>query len=322
MSVKFIDAKTGLVIPKPSSLFIDKIAVTIPVHPAHQANVVKIFKEQLCGNWGAKKYGFHTSLYQNAIKIPFGPYDKDCLLFQCAPWNPQNNFVRVEYNPSKVDINEVKVLLNMILPGGYKSLLHTGVIRRVDIATDLSFVKPSDMVFHYPGIQCSGNYFKGGRIQSAYLGEKESQRQIVIYDKVAHLKKLNSKLPSDIKFPIPNHDVTRVEIRLRPNGIEFHQLFVLDNPFHKLQLCVCSDSGKGDDEWRLFRSLCIYEGVNQAIKCFDNITKRKKYLERIMTTGLHKFWNPGKLWLGLPNALEEAGFSVNSILSSICGEVA
>ena len=310
MPVKIKDKQTGLTVPKISPLFCDKLAVTLPVSANYRTDVTNIFKNHICGNYGAKKYWHSTSLYKHAIKIPFDPICKNNLLFQCSPRNPKHSFVRVEYNPSKISLMEVRVILDQILPHGFDSLYHQGKIRRIDLAVDMSWVSPHNLIFHYPGISCSRNFLKGGRIQSAYLGEKESPKQLIIYDKVAELKKQNAKTPKDLKYQIPHYDVTRVEVRLRPDGISFPGLMKLSNPLDNLQLCVCKDVDKGDDEYLLFRRLCIYEGFPQVLKLISSKDKRKKYVNKIMSDGITSFWNPDKVWAGLQDALQDAGIPV------------
>jgi hypothetical protein len=310
MPIKMIDKMTGLTVPKVSPLFCDKLVVTLPVSENYHSDIINIFKNHICGNYGTKKYWHSTSLYKHAVKIPFDPICMNHLLFQCSPWNAKHSFVRVEYNPSKTVPMEVRVILDQILPHGFDSLYYQGKLRRIDLAVDMSHVSPHNLIFHLPGISCSRNFLKAGRIQSAYLGEKESLKQMVVYDKVAELKKQNAKTPQDLKYPMPPCDITRVEVRLRPDGISFPGLLKIENPYNKLQLCVCKDVAKGDDEYLLFRRLCIYEGLPQVLKLLSSKDKRQKYVNRIMSEGFTSFWKPDNVWDGLQDALENAGIPV------------
>lgn len=302
--------------PQVGALFIDKISLTLDVPKQKQIEIVSKLKI-LNDNHGL--YFKHSSTYKYSVNISLDDImgNPSKIIFQCAPTTANKNkkirFIRVEWNPSKINSSVVKSTLNQILPGIFHSLQSEGNITRIDLATDIKHVKPGNLLFYYPYIQCSQNYFKSGRIESAYLGTKDSDRQIVLYDKKEEQKKKNKKLP--FPYPLPLLDLTRLEIRIR-KAMSFAELLKIENPFANLQLRVSKtpNTGAGFDEYRLFRRLCIWEGVAQALKQLSSKEKQTKYLNRIMSE-LNEFWDPATLWLGLPTALEQAGFKIKDMAS-------
>jgi len=188
----------------------------------------------------------------------------------------------------------------------------------IDKISIMMGIRPGKLLFYYPGIQCSRNYLKCGKIQTAYLGTKVSEKQFVIYDKKAQLIKKNGKLL--YKYEIPMFDLTRVELRLRPEKtMSFAKLLSIKNPFAPLELTASkkhtpshkSTLGAGSDEYRLFQRVCVWEGVNQALKLISDDGKKETYRKQVMSAALNNFWDPATLWKGLPNALVHAGFKAD-----------
>jgi len=72
-----------------------------------------------------------------------------------------------------------------------------------------------DILAHYPSMQRSRVFCKGGRTQTYELGAYDGERHVVVYDKRAELAKWNKK--HSIKKPLPASPVARIEIVLRPS---------------------------------------------------------------------------------------------------------
>lgn len=318
-------------IPVVTTLFVDKIALTIDI-PLNKRKLV----HEGCTNLAKSTENYinkRKPLYENSLRIRLTDHiGNDSTL--SLQWQPRNithsktgkqmklNYLRLEWNPAKLDIKTVKSILelNTILPDGFDSLLHEGTISRIDLAVDVKHIKPGNLLFYFPGIQCSQNRLKSGKIQTAYLGTEESEKQFVIYDKKEEIIKKNKKLA--YKYPVPVLALTRVELRLRPEkSMGFKQLMELNNPFSKLELTASpkpTPAGKtGSDEYRLLQRLCFWEGVNQGLSLISDKTKKNTYREQLLRESLNTFWEPVKVWQGLPAALEDAGFHVTKLEQEI-----
>lgn len=329
--MKAVPVQTGInIIPKISPLFIDKISITIGV-AAQYRKLVSENCSALAKNFGSYiKTNDPTYNYTVSIQLQDHLGNDSPLLIQWHPREavdpttakvPTAKYLRLEWNPAKLSADIIKSTLNLnkILPEGFDSLLHKGTITRVDLAVDIDYIQPGKLLFYYPGIQCSRNRLKSGKIQTAYLGTKDSEKMFVIYDKKAELIKKNKNKKLLYKYPVPKSDMTRVELQLRPEvQMSFKELLSIKNPFALFELIASKKPTPGkkalyvasSDEYRLFQRVCIWEGVNQALFLISDKDKKKIYRSQIMSEGLNSFWNPDSVWQGLPYALEYAGFQV------------
>jgi uncharacterized protein YwbE len=324
------DQKGVNVIPKLTDLLVDKLSSTLDVTPADRkkvdANCCKLADDH---NQSVKH---DHPIYNNTLKIYLDDTagNTSPLLIQWDPRsipNPKTgkplkiNYLKLEWNPAKVYQGTVKSILNLnnIIPGGFDSLLHKGRITRIDLAVDIQYIKPGNLLFFYPGIQCSQNHLKSGKIQTAYLGTKDSEKQFVIYDKKEELIKQNKKHKGH--YDIPPYNMTRIELRFRPETeMGFKELLSIKNPFSSLELVASvkpTPAGKtGSDEYRLLQRVCIWEGVNQGLSFISDKSKKKTYHKQLMRQSLNGFWEPDKVWQGLPAALKNAGFHVAKLLQA------
>lgn len=316
-------------VPKLLPLIIDKISITVGIAVADMKQV-----SANCTNLAAD-YGAYIKLnkahYKYTVKIMLDNHQGQTtpLLVQWFPRPPKDQskadlpkmkFLRLEWNPSQIETYYIKSTLEMkgILPKGFDSLLKSGSITRIDLAVDIKYTIPGKLSFYCPDIQCTQLYLKSGKIQTAYLGSKESDKQFVIYDKSAEMKK-KSKADCSKETKMLQ-ELTRVELRLRPKKLmSFKQLLAMDNPFSVLELVASRKPKKSasSDEYRLLQKVCCYEGVNQALALISDKTKKNKYRHQLMNDGLNQFWEPVKVWQGLPAALENAGFHVAKLAQEI-----
>ena len=333
--MKAVPGQTGInIIPKISPLFIDKISIMMGIAEQHMKQT-----SDNCGTLATNSEATihkNNPLYKNAVSIQLQDQigNDSPLLIQWEPRLPTDpttakiptiKYLRLEWNPAKLSADIIKSVLNLnnILPEGFDSLVKKGTITRVDLTVDIKHINPGKLLFYYPGIQCSRNYLKSGKIQTAYLGTKQSEKMFVIYDKKAQLIKKNGKLLN--KYPVPKTDLTRVELQLRPEEqMSFKKLLTMKNPFAALELTASKKPTPGkkakyvasSDEYRLFQRVCIWEGVNQSLYFFSGTEKKKLYKQQIMSEGLNTFWNPDLVWQGLPAALEMTGFEIGKIATA------
>jgi hypothetical protein len=208
----------GLDVPKVGGLFIDKLTMTMEIEPVLQKVVKKRFVELV--NLG-QAYNVATTIYDINIKPTGGDADTAGILIQCAPKsagykNSPKNFFRLECNPSHADLGYLKGLIDYLLEesGGYKKLMKTGSVTRLDISVDVDYLGPTDILASYGKIKTVLHFTKNGKIETKYLGATGSNKQIMLYDKTAEIVKSNKKKSAWGKDSVPDHKIMRIEIKL------------------------------------------------------------------------------------------------------------
>ncbi len=297
MSVKWV--------PKCAPIKIDKLSVTIPVSDSEQAVLQKTFQKDMNEYWGGKAW---DSIHYHINKKIY--LSGESVLFQGWPKMTNSNWMRLEFNPAKVDPSEVGVILNSFYPGGYQNLISYGSVTRIDFAIDVKLLQVEDLIFQYPGVSISQNHLKAGRIQTAYLGDVESENSFIFYDKVEEIKTNNNKLGKNYKVELPKVPTTRIEWRYRPgkNCTLKNLLSTTKNRFEKLNLAVIRDRPKVpkidfDSMVRFVIHMSRYEGLQQALY---HVPKPKRQLVKntIIQAMYSDWWKPSEIWQSLPAALE------------------
>ena len=299
----------GKEVPKVYPLICDRLTLTCDF-PTHIKNIIiNNFKQEK-----AKKYGFYDlSIYLPGLEKAFAPYVENIeggetnAYIQCGPNVSGIPFLRLNFNPSKLkSLDELSSMIdNSLLTEpeyGFDYVLKEGRIASVDFAVDIARERVNEFLFHYPQIQCCEIvHSKSGRTE--YLGTKKSgTRRFRIYDKVPALKEHNSTHWKKVeKEPIPDFDVMRVEVTLRPkckldellkkHGNPFNHLaissFLSVKPhpkFNKLELSL----------WDMFLSLSRFEGAQAAMARVSKY-QRAKFRKQI-EKGISKWWNPEYIW--------------------------
>ena len=304
MAVWWVDKSTDTVIPRCSDLFIDKLAMTLGVKKSHQKDFIKRYAESIEQEYGSnsysgKGYAVNKKVYDSAGETIF---------FQLAPYKESISFFRIEYNPSKVMADELLPLLDYLLDGCVDDLWKYGRVTRVDITTDVTRLPTHRLGFYYPGTTLSSIKLKKNMMQTAYLGSQGSPLQFAFYDKVAQMKDANGKKPACYKEELPEHDVTRIELKFRPKKIAFKDLYMLENKFQKLQLLyLTADPNEPKDTlssfvWLVFQ-LSRGHGLQSALYNLPKY-KRDEVKAQIVALSLTKWWQPEQLWKTWSNALD------------------
>lgn len=294
---------TGQAVPQVGKLFIDKLTMTCPVPENHHDVTIARFIETVNSGYAIKS---PVLAYKHSIKLSTA--NESDIFFQCAPQDPKYNFFRLECNPAKADMNYIKTQLDQILgaTGGYSGLISKGVVTRIDFTVDADYISPTDILAHYPKMKVEKHYAKNGTIETKYLGDVSSNKQIVLYDKPAEIVHANKKKGKWLKSVIPYDKRLRIEIRLCNTSRTINELLTLPNPFKGLQLSAYPEPmtmESYDSLWTLFLSACRFEGVKNALLHF-NEHDREFYKKRLITEGKTNWWKPEKVWQELPAALK------------------
>ncbi len=302
MGVKYKSDDT--ITPKVSSLFCDKLSMTLPCEPEEHQGILDKF-------YSYSQYKTRAGGYYNSLRLPVNTEDfgspfadstnKTNLLIQCAPRNEEYNFFRAECNPSHANMKDVAYWMDEILPLGYMSLMHGGVVNRFDMSVDIQHVNIDDLMIYYSNISRSGMYLKAGVVETLYLGALTSKKTICFYDKVAEVKASNSKKWPILKQEVPTVPTTRIEIRLKKHGIHLEDFLHIKNPFKPLKIGAYKGF-ENNYEWALFLDSVRYRGLQQALFRLPE-AKRKKFHKQFTESALVGWWSPNKVWSGIHGML-------------------
>ena len=302
-----------------SPLFIDYLSLTLDVSENDKQEIRKNFhsiliqfpdKKELYTDTEAK-IKTNDSLY-HLRKDVYLPDIDEHIRFYCFPRNKSNNFLKVEWIPSKVDSVEVANFVNLILPGGYAELITYGKITRVDITTLLENIGLNEILYHYPNLKVNKTYAGTGGVQSVYLGAASSEKRITLYDKQQQIKEKNKKKAKMHKIKVPKQKSIQIEYKFRPKGkiVTLSNLQSAGQPFYeKLEILRLRFIPKQATDFDSLVNVTISNmqtrGFNKALQMIDGKKRRDKVATRIKKLCLADWWNPSILWETLPYAIEK-----------------
>ncbi|MBF0098810.1 MAG: hypothetical protein HQM04_18185 [Magnetococcales bacterium] len=235
--------------------------------------------------------------------------DDHNLVIQCDPYKTNMNFFRIEVNPNKASMAEVKKILDELLPGGYARLIDQGCITRFDATVDVQDVQIDELLFYHPQMTKTGHFLKSGLVETVYIGSQDSLKQFCIYDKAAEVRRKNQlKTMEHLKEPVPKKSVTRIEARISPKEkMTFENLLSFPNPFIKLRISamkVLSTQCEDDFVWKLFIDSCRFRTMQAALLLLPK-NERAKYQNRINEAGFVGWWQPDTIWKQLPRVVNK-----------------
>lgn len=288
---------SGHLVPQVGPLFVDMLTMTLEV--PHYETLVGFAVAEESGAWKSVS----KTAYASNLKLSD---PAESVLIQCGPVKPSHRFFRVEFNPAKIDLPNLKKHLDLILPGGYSNLIASGIVTRIDLSVDAKYLDATDIIAAHGKMKVEAHFAQNGVIQTKYLGAVSSNKQVVLYDKVAQLKQANAKKGIASTETPPPHNVFRIEARLSKTNCTLQEVQNLHNPFSDLVLVAYPGSKSPktyDPKWTLFLSACRFEGVETALKHF-NEGDRKEFVQRLKAEGQVKWWNPQSVWEGLSQAID------------------
>ena len=289
--------KKETVIPSHINLLIDKLSVTLNGFSAQDLDEI-VKHVHSCNKDHEFFHPIFDGRYKAQTQIRVTP--TSTVLMQVSPKRVNGAQIRFEWNPSKIGYaghEQLKLLLDGMLPHGYDHLLLSGVVSRMDIAIDVYGVNMSDVSFFTPHA-CEGTkYTKSGDLQTVYLGGKDATHKWVVYNKAAQLKLQNGQ------------EITRFEQRLKMSH-PFMSLAKFGNPLLKLtvvpnKIGYKSPTGISPELWKLFRRAYKYEPCHMVLA---DLEKNNRQIIRQWLKGKAvKWWKPEQLWHSLPKVLAELG---------------
>ena len=289
-------------------LICDRLTLTSDIPLQYKKPVIEAMKEM-----GAKKQGMYK--YSCSIKdVPatLAPYHADeeaedkitSAYIQCDPASDDIGFIRLDCNPARINLGVFKeYLANTALNYniGFDYLLKHGKVTRIDFAVDIDSEQVEDLYYHYDKMKyVEIVHTKSGRTE--YIGGKtKTEKRVVIYDRTPAIKAHNYKKSyfPPLQIPVPEQDIMRVEIRLRPNK-SFVDLHGMTNPFKPL--CISAPKPNNDDlPWKLFLPLARFEGAQASL------ARLSKHMRKVYKDKLEKaavpWWHPDKIWEQYPKLM-------------------
>ena len=272
-------------------LKLDKFTLTYPViDNEYQAYVFQTMLGLYNDDKNNKIKQLHDNLYRLTINIKIKKGRSICL--SCNPYDSNNNYFRVSFNPYKLGKgkDKLKDLLNLLLPDGID--LYKANITRMDVAVDYTNIKPSDVMIKAKGFKVARIHCNGmGKIDTHYVGSEKSPLQYCVYDKTKEQKEKKYGKYKEQLSKYSEEQYTRVEARIKGNSIQ--ELKELD-PFNKLQIYWApAPIGIKDYLWRFFLSDAQANGLQTALRQIPR-QDRKPYQDRVAEL-ICDWWSPENL---------------------------
>lgn len=282
---------------------LDRIAITYSPTPDEVYEIEHNLSEML---WFGRKDGYALSR-----SIPVGTKlmenDGDMtgdtrVLVQCRPTKNKNiPYMRVTWNPSRIQATYVHFVLETVSLGLYGRLLTMGKVSQFHVAVDVVNAHIADYVFLRPGVRNHRTESKSGC--SRYFGGCDSAQQLVVYDKATEMRKKNKCKPKHLKDLLPEVPITRIEERLNPH-LHLQEVPKMLNYFSKLSVVRCNHRLHGDYVWRFYVDFVRHHGIDAALKVIDDPVVRAEFAARLQA-GAVDWWDAEEVWSRVPGRIDE-----------------
>ncbi len=289
-------------------LVCDRLTLTCEV----PYKIQELVKHNLIQDGAKPSKGYKLSKWIDGLPMNPPPYshsEEDKLTsayIQCDPQMSGVGFLRIDFNPAKLDVPVFKAIVNqnwLNIPGlNFNYILDNGKVTRFDLAVDISREQVGNLYYHYPKLQYTEVHTKSGRTE--YLGGKTKVgKRVAIYDRIPALKASNLKkyYNSQYQVPLPGEDILRVEIRLFPK-IPFGSMYAIKNPFQPMVVSSPGESDGKDQLWDLFLVLACFEGAQATLARLTK-HKKKEFVARLKKS-MPPWWRPGDIWEQFSHVLD------------------
>ncbi len=303
-------------IKKPVKLFhlklpdpvIDKVRMTIDISiiikelglsPFYKDNIKTNFKH-LGRNIINKDY--HSVAVSIKLSVKEGlnsekPFYSSVIVF-VDPWSTGKKYITIQFNPSTLDVEQCFKLIRSWLfldKEKYPEFVLAKYCRVTEIHWAIDIKKPIDkFLFHASRKTYEETIYSSGK--TIYLGVKSGTHRYCIYDKQKQLKQKHRKAkPLEYVQPIPEAQTTRIESRVKPNGVLLHNLEeAVGNPFKSLTVSYLSSPPENDSLLQLYLLSAQSVGATAAYSILDNSADKKR-VARYLKKQRSYWWKPEKL---------------------------
>ena len=287
-----------------SPLFIDKIALTMPVQSqALQHRVTERLED--CAENGiivsAPPYSDLLTRYHFAYTVPLAGGRNATI--QVVPRAERMNFLRLEFNPNnrgRAEEHPFSLIMSLLCSAwpDFTDALESARLNRLDFAVDIHGVHIDRLgIYHNTRSAFSKQFERGGHTTGIYLGKRTSNRQVVVYDKKREARECHNL--------ILRGERTRVEFRVTDIG-SLSALTDMLNPFSSFTLLLYPPCDRTEHDRIFFLDSCRYRGAQAALHLIQNRRTRAAYRAWLSETCSASWWRPEAIWDQRMDALQRA----------------
>jgi hypothetical protein len=292
------------------SLFIDKLAVTIPLDGSRGADVHHAVTESAY-EWSEfiSLASLRNRSYIGQYKFTISDGRSATLLLQ--PRNPRNNYFKLEYSPNNFGEEGRALLgeyLRNILGDGYLDDIRGAKLTRLDVTFDVRRLPLKDLLI----VDCKGRKSsiirgrEGGDAETYYF-PFDGKRQLCVYDKLQQIRDKQGLPPSGIgRAPW-----VRFEYRCRSLSRYTLDDVVgrMENPFNNfiVKQFSLTDIGISYENLRMFFDSCRLAGVDSTLSGIQDTAMRDSLALAYRTFPTPAFWQRRtSIWAGFRTAIQNA----------------
>ncbi|WP_411888306.1 hypothetical protein [Hydrocarboniphaga effusa] len=259
---------------------------------SEQSHIRKRLSADALKEMGYLAYKTARRRYKHGVSVRVDMQSEETVRLSCDPWIESSAFFRAEFNPSKINLIDVKILIERVLKSSWVTIILTSKFTRIDAAVDIANVQIDSLLLSVPKIQVSRLFCKNGETQTYELGCLEGNIIIKFYDKRAEIIAKNHK--KQLKDTVPGGALTRCEVRLKPKAL-LEELGDITNPFLKIRVQDYALLPQLDDQlFRLTIRIAQCRGMQDALLLLDP-PDRKKMVKKLESASC-PWWNGQAIW--------------------------
>lgn len=297
--------------PRYPTLFIDKLAITIPIEAQRREEVWEAINEsaELWMDF-ISLASLRTRSYAGKFKFTTPEGYKAVLLLQ--PRNRSYNFFKLEYSPNNFGEAGRALLgdyLRDILGTGYLEDILTARLTRLDVAFDVRRVPLKELLIAdlRGGKSSIIRGRESGDAETYYFPHKGTN-QLCVYDKLQEMIDTRKLLPQPNRLYTP---WVRFEYRYRrlTRYTLADVVGRMENPFHNFEVKQFNPTQAriSPERLRLFFDGCRMAGVDSVLEEIPDIATKQRLLTSYRAFPIPAFWiRRTSIWGGLRNAIENA----------------
>jgi hypothetical protein len=211
--------------------------------------------------------------------------------------------LRIEFSPidlGKVGMEELHAAMLTLVDGGWSAFAEYGRVTMIEITVDLPHIEVDQFNVLPKQSMYRQAWGKDGHLETIVLG-KPRGNQTKIYNRG------KKRMDKGQKWLGP--DTTRVERRLRPQGLKLLELPDLSNPFADVFVPDTSILAPPDEPetkkylWAIFQDSIKVRGLSGALSLLPEL-KRTTY--RVwLKKNLKPWWDPKSIWAHWPEYISD-----------------
>lgn len=210
-------------------------------------------------------------------------------------------FMRLEFNPAKIGergLKRVRRLLRHVFLDQYEAVIAKAKITRLDLAADFDGIRLGSLAVTDAHKRKAGLWLGAtGEVETIYLGSRDSDAHLRIYDKARELREQQHISLSGERL--------RVEATIANRRFRLSELRALPNPFAGLVIVDLGTLETNDEpayRFQFFLDSCRQRGAHSALRLIADKPTQARY-RKCLAGAKVDWWAPDALWRGLPQAL-------------------